>query len=51
MMPTEILYRIVIAYLFDRDPELREATAPHFIYADSTKPTCIEPQMTQIETD
>ncbi len=37
MMPTEILYRIVIAYLFDRDPELREAAASHFIYADSTK--------------
>ncbi len=37
MMPTEILYRIVTAYLFDRDSELREKAAPHFICADSAK--------------
>ncbi len=37
MMPTEILYRIVMAYLFDRDPELREYAAPHFICADVIK--------------
>ncbi len=37
MMPTEILHRIVIAYLFDRDAELREQAAPHFICADSAQ--------------
>ncbi len=38
-MPNEIFHRIVTAYLFDRDPSLREVAAPHFICADSTEAT------------